>query len=55
MQKSFNSENCIKTFLGHFVEQDGLGKDLITGIVSGTRKIGKAKVRYKDNIKDFTN
>ena len=42
------------TFLGHIVRRDGLGKDLIIGMVFGKRKRGRPKNRYKDNIRELT-
>ena len=51
--------NCIDrrklTFLGHFVRQDGLGKELIIGSEFCKPKIGRPKTRYKDNFKNLTN
>ena len=45
----------LHVILGPVVRRDGLGKDLITGMVFGKRKRGRPKTRYKDNIKEFTN
>ena len=51
--------NCIErrklAFLGHVVRRDGLGKDLITGLVFWKRKRGRPKPKYKDNRKELTN
>ena len=50
--------NCIDkrklTFLGHVVRRDGLGKNLITGMLFGKRKRGRPKTRYKDSIRELT-
>ena len=45
----------LHVILGPVVRRDGLGKDLITGMVFGKRKRGRPKTRYKDNIKELTN
>ena len=50
--------NCITkrklTFLGRVVSRDGLGKDLITGMVFGKCKRLRPNTRCKDNIRELT-
>ena len=40
------------SYLGHILRSDTLERELIVGMVYGTRKRGRPKTRYKDNIKE---
>ena len=41
------------SFVGHVIRNEGLGCDLITGMVYGKRKRVRPKMRFVDNIKNI--